>query len=177
MGMINAILLPVSDNEGMRYEMLIDRTRDWMLENGFEPHKIDARGEHSDTALILASRRGEVDRVRDLLDAGADINLRNMDGANALWAACVADSYPVAELLLQRGVDINNQNENGATVLMDAASNGRTEWVNYLLGAGADIRLRSLDDYSALDLAGNIVILRLLKNADKHQIAESEIGC
>jgi hypothetical protein len=60
---------------------------------------------------------------------------------------------------------------------MYAASNGRTQWVDYLLGADADIRLRSLDDYTALDLASNIDILRLLKKAEKHQIAESEVVC
>jgi ankyrin repeat protein len=157
--------------------MLSDMVSGWMQANGFDPQRIDGRGEHRDTALILASRRGELQIVRELLEAGADIGLCNMDGTNALWAACVADSYAIAELLLQRGVAIDHQNDNGATVLMYAASNGRTQWVEFLIQAGADIRLRSLDDYTALDLAGNIQILRLLQQADKQRHAESEVGC
>ena len=157
--------------------MLSDKTNTWMTENGFDPQKINARGNHQDTALILASRKGVLGVVQELLDDGTEINLRNMDGTNALWAACVADSFAIADVLLQRGADIDNQNDNGATVLMYAASNGRTQWVDYLLGAGADIRLRSVDDYSALDLASNVEILRLLGKAEKRLLAESEVGC
>lgn len=157
--------------------MLSDEVRDWMQGRGFDPQRIDGRGEHRDTALILASRRGELQIVLALLDAGADIGLCNMDGTNALWAACVADSFAIAELLLQRGAAIDRQNENGATVLMYAASNGRTRWVDFLIQAGADLRLRSLDDYSALDLASNREILHLLRQADRQRDAESEVGC
>lgn len=157
--------------------MLSDRTKVWMNAHGFDPESIDERGQHRDTALILASRRSEMALVQDLLDAGADVNLCNMDGTNALWAACVADSEEIAALLLQWGCDMDNQNENGATVLMYAASNGRTKWVDYLLRAGADIRLRSLDDFSALDLASNIAILRLLRNAEQQNASESLVGC
>lgn len=157
--------------------MLSDRTQSWMTGQGFNPESLDERGQHRDTALILASRRGELEVVKDLLEAGADINLCNMDGTNALWAACVASSEIIADLLLHRGCDIDNQNENGATVLMYAASNGRTEWVDYLLRSGADIRLRSLDDFSALDLASNIAILRMLRNAEQQNATASLVGC
>ena len=40
--------------------MLSDKLRGWMQANGFDPLWIDGRGEHQETALILASRRGEV---------------------------------------------------------------------------------------------------------------------
>lgn len=175
--MINAIPLPDDDIAATDFEMLSDKTNTWMTDNGFDPKKINARGNYQDTALILASRKGELNVVQELIDAGVEINLRNMDGTNALWAACVADSFAIVDLLLQRGADIDNQNDNGATVLMYAASNKRTHWVDYLLGAGADIRLRSLDDYSALDLASNVEILRLLRKAEKRLLAESEVGC
>jgi hypothetical protein len=36
---------------------------------------------------------------------------------------------------------------------------------------------RTLDGFSAFDLASNIEILRLLRQADKQRHAESEIGC
>ena len=100
-----------------------------------------------------------------------------MDGTDSLWAACVADSFAIAELLRERGVQIDHQNHNGATVLMYAASNSCTEWVDYLMRYGADIRPRSLDGYSALDLAGNRQILRLLSQADQQSLVESEVGC
>lgn len=142
-------------------------TRTWMLENGFDPEQINAQKRYQDTALILASRHDEPDVVADLLAEGADINIRNMDGTNALWAACVAESFPIAELLLKHGVDIDNQNDNGASVLMYAASTGKAEWVKYLLAAGADPELRSLDDFTALELAADLLTLKALKAVAK----------
>ena len=143
--------------------MLEHSAAQWMTENGFNPESIDGEGKHQDTALILACRRGEAAVVDALLAAGAAVNCRNMDGTNALWAACVADDFSIAERLLEHGADIDNQNDNGATVLMYAASNGKEPWVRFLLQAGADATLRSLDDYTALDLANTVDILRLLR--------------
>jgi ankyrin repeat protein len=151
--------------------MLNAKTREWMAANGFNPQLINGEGIHQDSALILACRRAELKIVEDLLEAGADLNLRNMDGTDALWAACVADAYGIADLLLQKGANIDNQNDNGASVLMYAASNGRSEWVDYLLQAGADISLLSLDGFSALDLASTITILRTLKKAEQEKSA------
>lgn len=145
--------------------MLSGSTTQWITENGFDPQQLDKPGRHEDTPIILASRQGESSVVDELLKAGVNVNHRNMDGTNALWAAVVADSVGIAERLLDSGVDIDNQNENGASTLMYAASNGKTEWVRFLLEKGADTTLKSLDDYSALDLASNIESLRLLRKA------------
>ena len=143
--------------------MFTEKTCSWLAANGFDAAQPDQPGRHQDTPLILASRRGEAAIVDELLAAAVKINQRNMDGTNALWAACVADSFTIAERLLAHGADIDNQNDNGATVLMYAASNGKEAWVRFLLQAGADTALRSLDDYSALDLATTLPILRLLR--------------
>lgn len=82
--------------------MLADSTIRWITDNGFDPIQLDRPGKHEDTAIILASRRGEAVIVEELIDCGVNINHRNMDGTNALWAAVVADSVVIAELLLLR---------------------------------------------------------------------------
>lgn len=134
----------------------------WLADNGFADD-INSIGKYQDTPILLASRRGLLTIVKDLLANGANPNHRNMDGTNALWAAVVADSYAIADLLLAHGVDIDNQNDNGASALMYASSAGKTSWVKYLIERGANTALTSLDDYSALDLAGNRECLRLLR--------------
>lgn len=140
-----------------------EMTTRWLADNGFDPQQLDRPGKHEDTPVILASRRGETAIVRELVACGVNINHRNMDGTNALWAAVVANSVEIAELLLEAGVAIDNQNENGASALMYASSNGKADWVKFLLEKGADVTLQSLDDYTALDLASSIEILRLLR--------------
>lgn len=140
-------------------------TRLWLRDNDFDAESLDAPGRYQDTPVILASRRGLLPQVQELIAAGVNLNHRNMDGTNCLWAAIVPNRFDIAELLLQQGVDIDNQNDNGATALMYASSAGKTDWVAFLLSKGANPHLQSLDGYTALDLAGNVECLRLLRKA------------
>lgn len=143
---------------------LVDMNK-WLLANEFEPENLDKRGSNGDTALMKATQLGEVNVARSLIDAGADVNIKNNDGNNALWFACFRDRLDLMALLIEGKIDINNQNDNGATVLMYAASAGKTEIVNALLAAGANSQLKNLDDFLAIDFAANREILRILKNA------------
>lgn len=143
--------------------MLNVLTRQWILENGFNPDQVDEPGKHNDTPLMVACRRGETGIAEALIDAGADIGHKNMDGTNALWACVVSDSFELASKLLSEGADIDNQNDNGATVLMYASSAGKDKWVAYFLEKGANTQLVNHDDFSALDLASTIECLRLLR--------------
>jgi hypothetical protein len=136
----------------------------WLQTQGLNPEDLEQRGSNGDTALMLATRAGELEVVRLLLQAGAAINARNHDGNNALWFACFRDRYDLIEQLVQAGIDIDNQNDNGATALMYAASAGKTEMVQCLLAAGANAKLKNLDDFRAIDMAANFDILRILKN-------------
>jgi len=145
---------------------LSTHTQQWLTDNGFSSTDLNEHGKYQDTPIILASRRGETAIVEELLAAGVDVRLRNQDGTDALWASVVANDFTIADLLLANGADLNNQNDNGATALMYASSSGKTEWVQYFLRRGADVSVRSLDAFSALDLANNRDILRLLRQAE-----------
>lgn len=59
------------------------------------------------TALLFASRVGDVESVRILLDAGANVNDTADEGLNALGFATVRGHVPVALLLLERGANPN----------------------------------------------------------------------
>jgi hypothetical protein len=88
--------------------------------------------------------------VRDLLDAGARVNLRDEDGRTALMFAAGYGRLEIVELLLRAGAKVNAQSKSGATALMEAAREGATETVRALLLAGADVSLRDEDGHSAL---------------------------
>jgi ankyrin repeat protein len=57
-------------------------------------------------ALVDAAARGDVRRVRRLLDRGADIEARGSNGRTALTAAAYSGHREVVECLLDRGADI-----------------------------------------------------------------------
>ena len=61
-------------------------------------------------SLIRAAESGDIQSVRELLDRGADPNIRNDYGTTALmWAS--QDGYiKIVRLLLDRGADPNIHN-------------------------------------------------------------------
>lgn len=139
---------------------------EWLAGHGFALDNINATIANQTTPLMHAARLGDLAIVKELIASGADLNARNADGNQALWLACFADALPVIDELVKAGAQLDNQNDNGATCLMYASSAGKHEVVQRLLKAGASIRLRSLDDFSALDMAANVECLHLLRQAD-----------
>ncbi|MEH2108220.1 ankyrin repeat domain-containing protein [Nostoc sp.] len=152
---------------------LSEATSQWLIAKGYNPGDLNQSGENGDTALMKATREGVYAVVKELIDAGADINAKNSDRNNALWFACFGNHYDLIKLLLAVNINIDNQNDNGATVLMYAASAGKTEVVNLLLQHHPNLYLKNLDDYKAIDFASNIEVLRIIKNAIKSDIGKS----
>lgn len=142
-----------------------EATRDWLESHHFDVKDINKTGKYDDIPLILACRQGKEDIATELIYLDSNINHSNMDGTTALWACVVSNRFNLAKKLLDYGANIDHQNDNGATVLMYASSAGKAAWVNFFLQEGADTRLKSLDDFTALDLASNIQCLRLLRSA------------
>lgn len=139
-------------------------TESWLEKKGYSSDNLDLdQPKNGATALIVASREGAIDVVRDLLANRVNLNLRNNDGNNALWFACFQNNISLIRLLINAGIDLDNQNDNGVTVLMYAASAGKTEAVKLLLDAGANHYLRNLDDFSALEFSSTVEIFRLLR--------------
>lgn len=151
----------------IKKQKLSEVTQRWLIANGYNPYNLNQQGENGDTALIKATREGVYAVVKELIDLGVNINAKNYDRNNALWFACFGNHYELISLLLAAEIDINNQNDNGVTVLMYAASAGKTGVAKLLLQHKPNLNLRNFDDYRAVDLASNMEILRLLKNAER----------
>ena len=60
--------------------------------------------------LLQAAGRGDLGRLKELLDAGCDPNLaHSISGNTALYNACFLDSVEVVKLLLSRGANPNHR--------------------------------------------------------------------
>ena len=88
--------------------------------------------------LVDAARGRDASEVRELLDAGADVNARQPDGATALHWAAHWDDAELASLLLHAGADVDADGAYGVTPLSLAAANASASLVELLLDAGAD---------------------------------------
>ncbi len=147
------------------YLKMGDDTLKWLEDNGYIRHNINHQGSYGNTALMKASREGNEAVVSELLEAGADISIKNVDGNQALWLACFGENQNVLNMLIDAGIDIDTQNVNGVTPLMYVSSSGKEKMVEMLLKAGADVSIQNPDDFTALDLAVTPKILRMLRGA------------
>lgn len=83
--------------------------------NGATPD--ERRGSNCETALLMASRLGNVSVVRLLLAAGADPEIKANDGNTALIWASYKGQLSVVKLLLRHGVDWSATDKSGKTAL------------------------------------------------------------
>ena len=102
------------------------------LRRGVSPDSVDVRG---DSALVVASRSGQLDVAQILVEGGAKVNLRNKWGDTALMVAALNGRDKIVRFLRGMGGDINNT---GWTALHYAAVNGHTDVAKYLLDQGAN---------------------------------------
>jgi ankyrin repeat protein len=89
--------------------------------------------------LIAAAENGDRIAVSRLLDQGAAIDTRAVDGTTALHWAARAERLDTVQLLLESGADPNATDRYGVTPLYLAAENGSTAIIATLLDAGADV--------------------------------------
>jgi len=110
-----------------------------LLARGADPN---AAGPDGTTALMWAAANDDLDLVRALIRAKANVTLKNQFGTSALTEAAIVGSAPIVEALLKAGADPNTKNPEGETPLMAVARSGRVDAARRLLEAGADVNAR-----------------------------------
>ena len=113
------------------------------------------------TALVLASREGDLESARLLLAAGADVNQTTEYGWTPLLTATNNRHYKLAEYLIEHGADVNKANKGAWTPLYLATDNrnieggdfpvpkpdlDHLEYIKFLLAHGANPNLRAKDN-------------------------------
>ena len=88
-------------------------------------------------ALHGASRAGDTEWVKQLLDDGAPVDEKDEDGWTALMLANLKGHTELVKLLLDKGALLDEKDEDGNTALMEASKEGHTEIVQLLLDKGA----------------------------------------
>jgi len=133
------------DQEKVNHKLIANDERKVLNANRKDPN--------GKTALMWAASKGYDIIVRNLLEGGADPNLRkDPNGKTALmWAASKGYDIIVRDLL-EGGADPNLRNNNGVTALMYASIWGEEDAVQTLLEYGADVNVVNDDEDTALSL-------------------------
>jgi ankyrin repeat protein len=83
------------------------------------------------TALVFAARQGNIDTVRALLDAKANVNQVTEYNWSPLLVATENRHYELAKVLIDRGADVNAATKDGWTSLYLATDNRNIEGGDY----------------------------------------------
>ena len=82
--------------------------------------------------LMLVSANGDLVRVIELLNFGADVNVRSNNNSTALMFAARNNYLDIVKLLVKNGADINAKNDKGSTAISIANAYGHQSVVEYL---------------------------------------------
>jgi hypothetical protein len=114
---------------------------------------VNERAEYGWTALLYAAAQGYPRIVRLLLDAGANIDMGNLQGITPLMYSARYGNIEICELLLEYGANPDLQDVFGMTALMVAARLGYADVVATLLKTGTDVSIKDRNNMRALDFA------------------------
>lgn len=87
----------------------------------FDPSVVNACGQYGDTLLLKAAAAGAYEFCRELLEAGADVNLSNNRGRTPLIEAATGGYEALVVLLASYGARIDHKDADGVDAIGAAA--------------------------------------------------------
>jgi ankyrin repeat protein len=134
-----------------------------------QPRKVRAL----DRALYEAAKDGDLDEVKELVQAGANPSARVEGDGSPLIGAARSRRLEITRYLLDQGADPNGTVEGDGSPLISAAQSGSLPAVQLLVDRGADVNLAVEGDENPLMNAAeggylDIVQYLVSKGADVH---------
>lgn len=125
--------------------MLIDHDANLFAKKNDGETPITMAAGHPDIASLIklnleladAARKGDVKSVKEMLDKGAYVNVRDPEGRTPLTEAAWEGRVEMVNLLLARGANPNAKKNDGATPLAIATGRGHKEIAEMLKKTGA----------------------------------------
>lgn len=118
--------------------------------------------------LMTASYYGKMDKVKQLLADGADLNK-----GNPLYQSIFKNNIDITKLLIEKGADVNKGSQSGKPgeykPIHIAVENGYVDMVKLLIDNGATLNTVDPQGRTPMKIAedkGNNLIVRMLKEAD-----------
>ena len=126
--------------------------------------------------LIKASEDGDINKVKQLIEEGADVNhAENKDGNTPLIWASRYGYFNIVKELIEHGANVNQGADDKNSPLMFAIVKGNLEIVKYLISKGANVNQRNNFRSTPLSLANIIGHLEIVKYLSEHDADWSPI--
>ena len=118
--------------------------------------------------LFRSIENGDSEEFSRLVDAGADLAVKNKNGETLLYVAAEKGQIEMARTLIARGADAKARTPNGETVLHAAAMIESVALMSDLIRAGAEVDAANNDGETPLQwaaLTGTFLAVKALADA------------
>ncbi|XP_053553497.1 ankyrin repeat and SOCS box protein 2 [Bombina bombina] len=129
------------------------------------PASIDQRTLQEETALYMATVRGNLECLQFLLQSGAEPDIANKARETPLYKASERKNAAAAKLLVDYRADVNHRCNRGWTALHESVSRNDLDIIDILVKGGAKIEAKNCYDITPLFVAsqsGQLDALRYL---------------
>lgn len=104
-------------------------------------------------AMRMEVSKGNLDKIRFLIDKGADLNHKHLLGDTVLHRAAEEGQLNVVKFLVEQGMMVDITNDHGNTALHHAARAGHIQCASVLIDLGADVCIKNNDGKTPLEIA------------------------
>ena len=111
----------------------------------------------------VCSEGDELEKLEQLIAAGADIEARTEAGRTPLMVACLAGNFNFVRKLIKHGADVSAQDNKSFSVIHFAVE-GSSGSIKLLAQAGADINAQTKQGYTPLMMACEIGKITAMEN-------------
>lgn len=115
--------------------------------------KVDDQIIEETSALWAAAAKGEMDVVKCLVKAGANVNSKTKTNSTPLRATAYDGRIDIVSYLVEHGAEVNVKNNFDNTPLMVACYNGHRTVVSYLIEKGAGLNVQDRQGNTVLHYA------------------------
>ena len=126
----------VKDAEGEFSKSAVDRFEQMFQSGDFDFKTYGYRGV---TVLHYAVFMNDLERVKLLIEKGADVNIQNGDGNTAIFYAALNSNLEIVQYLIENGADITITNKSRKDFIHYAARSGNLELVQWLVNQGISV--------------------------------------
>lgn len=102
-----------------------------------------------------AVKSSDINFIKQFIDAGADLNVRDVWHNTVLHCAVATENREIIELVLNAKADLNAKDGHGCAALSNAYKRDNTDIVKLLIERGADVNIRDFKGQTILHEAVN----------------------